>query len=214
MTTQNYTKPDFSRCGLLTIDTQNDFTLPGAPAKIEGTIDAVPNIERIVKAFRAKQRPIVHIVRLYLSDGSNADLCRRGAIEGGERIVTPGFDGAELVAALKPDSHTRMDHTVLLSGKFQEVGPNETIMYKPRWGAFFQTLLEDHLKSLNINTVIVAGCNFPNCPRTSIYEASERDFRVVLAVNAVSQLYDKDRSEMANIGVSLLTAQEIETGVA
>ncbi len=214
MTTQNYTKPDFSRCALLTIDTQNDFTLPGAPAEIEGTIDVVPNMKRIVKAFRAKQRPIVHVVRLYLSDGSNADLCRRGAIEGGERIVTPASDGAELVAALKPDLHTRMDHTVLLSGKFQEVGPNETIMYKPRWGAFFQTLLEDHLKSLNINTVIVAGCNFPNCPRTSIYEASERDFRVVLAVNAVSQLYDKDRSEMANIGVSLLTAQEIETGVA
>ncbi len=214
MTTQNYTKPDFSRCALLTIDTQNDFTLPGAPAEIEGTIDVVPNMERIVKAFRAKQRPIVHIVRLYLSDGSNADLCRRDAIEGGERIVTPASDGAELVAALKPDSHTRMDHTVLLSGKFQEVGPNETIMYKPRWGAFFQTLLEDHLKSLNITTVIVSGCNFPNCPRTSIYEASERDFRVVLAVDAVSQLYDKDRSETVNIGVCLLAAQEIEKAVA
>ncbi len=97
MTTQNYTKPDFSRCALLTIDTQNDFTLPGAPAEIEGTIDVVPKMERIVKAFRAKQRPIVHVVRLYLSDGSNADLCRKDAIECGERIVTPASDGAACI---------------------------------------------------------------------------------------------------------------------
>ena len=34
------------------------------------------------------------------------------------------------------------------------------------------------------------GCNFPNCPRTSIYEASERDFRVVLARDAISGFPD------------------------
>jgi nicotinamidase-related amidase len=51
-------------------------------------------------------------------------------------------------------------------------------MYKPRWGTFYNTLLEKHLHDLGVNTVIVCECNFPNCSRTTIYEASERDFRM------------------------------------
>lgn len=40
-----------------------------------------------------------------------------------------------------------------------------------------------------------AGCNFPNCPRTSIYEASERDFRTVLVRDAISGLYERGEHE-------------------
>jgi hypothetical protein len=30
---------------------------------------------------------------------------------------------------------------------------------------------------LGVNTVVVCVCNFPNCPRTTIYEASEREMK-------------------------------------
>jgi nicotinamidase-related amidase len=82
-------------------------------------------------------------------------------------------------------------------------------MYKPRWGAFFETTLDDHLRELCVDTVVVAGCNYPNCPRTSIYEASERDYRVVLVDDAVSGLYERGRGEMANIGVTLMEADAV-----
>lgn len=59
------------------------------------------------------------------------------------------------------------------------------------------------MRANNIDTVVVAGCNYPNCPRTSIYEASERDYRVVLVEDAVSGLYERVRTEMTNIGVTL-----------
>jgi hypothetical protein len=49
-----------------------------------------------------------------------------------------------------------------------------------------------------------AGCNFPNCPRTSIYEASERDFRIVVIDDAVSGLYDRGRAELEGIGVRVM----------
>jgi hypothetical protein len=61
---------------------------------------------------------------------------------------------------------------------------------------------------------VFCGCNFPNCPRTSIYEASERDFRVVLAQDAISGLYDKGLEELENIGVSLLPTNAITELVA
>ena len=53
------------------------------------------------------------------------------------------------------------------------------------------------------DTVVVCGCNFPNCPRTTIYEASERDFRVVLAIDAISGLDERGMEELGNIGVRL-----------
>ena len=82
-------------------------------------------------------------------------------------------------------------------------------MYKPRWGAFYHTPLEHYLREIDVTTLVFSGCNFPNCPRTSIYEASERDFRVVLAEDAVSGLYDQGRREMKNIGVALISAEQV-----
>ncbi len=56
------------------------------------------------------------------------------------------------------------------------------------------------------------GCNYPNCPRTSIYEASERDFKIVLVEDAVSGLYEKGKEEMTNIGVLLVKTKEMIHG--
>ena len=43
-----------------------------------------------------------------------------------------------------------------------------------------------------------------------MYEASERDFRIVLVTDAVSQLYPKGEEEMKSIGIVLLTTKEVE----
>jgi nicotinamidase-related amidase len=205
----NLTAPDFSKSALLTIDMQMDFALKGAVAEIPGTEDVIENNRRIVQAFREAGKPIVHVVRLYKSDGSNVDLCRREMIQGGKRVVSPGSDGAELVSALKPSDKIRLDSQKLLKGVWQVLEINEWIMYKPRWGAFYDTQLEERLRTMGTNTVVVIGCNFPNCPRTTIYEASERDFKIVFVQDAVSQVYDKGVTELKNIGVSITLTDEL-----
>lgn len=205
-----YTDPKFVTSALITIDTQNDFTLNGAPAKITGTADVIPNIVRLLESYRKNSFPIIHVVRLYEQDGSNVDLCRRQLIEEGEVIVAPNSEGAELVEELKPDLSTKLSADLLQAGEMQEIGENEYVMYKPRWGAFYKTPLEEFLKEQKINTIVFSGCNYPNCPRTSMYEASERDFRVVLAKDAISQLYPKGEEEMKNIGVHIYKTTDIE----
>jgi nicotinamidase-related amidase len=85
---------------------------------------------------------------------------------------------------------------------------NEWAMYKPRWDAFYGTPLESHLRSLGVNTIVVVGCNFPNCPRATVYGASARDFRVVLISDAVSGVYDQGLRELNGIGVSTPSADE------
>jgi nicotinamidase-related amidase len=211
-TKSNYTSPDFRSMALITIDMQRDF-LDGQPCGIPGTSEILNRLERLVTAFRRARAPVVHMVRLYKDDGSNVDLCRRGMVEEGAAIVRPGTDGSELAQPLLPARDMKLDAALLLSGVAQTLGPKEWAIYKPRWGAFFRTPLETHLSALGVTTLAFAGCNFPNCPRASIYEASERDFRIILVEDAVSGLYDRGREEMKKIGVKLLSAEQVATSI-
>ncbi len=197
-----YTDPDWANAALLTIDVQRDFTLTGAPAEIPGTMEVVPKMRRLIEAFRQGNRPIVHVVRIYRPDGSNVDACRREGVERGKGVVLAGSEGAELVDEFKPSPRVRLDADLLLGGGLQEIGDKEWVMYKPRWGAFYQTPLQGHLYDrVGANTVVICGCNFPNCPRATIYEASERDFRVAVVTDATSGLYERGLRELENIGV-------------
>jgi nicotinamidase-related amidase len=195
------TAPELWSSALVTIDVQTD-TLDGQPLEIAGTSAALPNMRRLAEAFRAAERPIVHVVRLYLADGSNAEPSRQALASGPTPVLRPGTPGRLLAPDLLPPGAPPLDDELLLAGGFQPIGPNEVAMFKPRWGAFYRTSLEEHLRGLGVSTLVFAGCNFPNCPRTSIYEASERDFRIVLADDATSGVYDRGRTELTNIGVT------------
>ena len=202
-----YTKANFERSALITIDTQCD-TLDGQPFEIPGTSAVLPNIRRVLDAYRIARRPIVHIVRIYKKDASNVELCRKETIENGTELLLENTPGCELAPAMFDDP-IRLDFGLLLSGDIQKVNEFEVVMYKPRWGAFYNTRLESYLKSLGVDTVVFTGCNFPNCPRTSIYEASERDFKIVLVDDAISGLYVKGKQEMQNIGVQIRSSEGI-----
>jgi len=204
----DYTHPDFGSMALITIYMQQDF-LKGRPFEIPGTSEILPRMQELAVAFRRTELHIVHMVRLYKSDASNVDLCRRHAVAQGAAIVRPGTPGAELAPPLLPAPEVSLDADLLFSGAPQPFAAREWAMYKPRWGAFFQTSLEQHLLALRVTSLAFTGCNFPNCPRTSIYEASERDFRIVLVADAVSGLYDQGRKELQDIGVMLMTAGQL-----
>lgn len=204
---ETYTEPIFRSMALITIDTQCD-TLDGQPLEIPGTSAALPNMARLLGAFRASAQPVIHIVRIYRPDGSNVDLCRRAAVEGGRAMLLADSSGSQMAPGLLPGD-LRLNLKRLLSGEVQVISEHEVVIYKPRWGAFYGTPLQAHLQALGVSTLVFAGCNFPNCPRTSIYEASERDYRVVLVTDAISGLYERGAVEMRNIGVALFSTDEL-----
>ena len=202
-----HVEPHFESGALITIDMQHD-TLDGQPLEVPGTSAIVTDLGELCAAFRHAGRPIVHIVRLYEADGSNADASRRSLIETGAAILRPGSAGSQLASGLAPDG-TVLDHQRLLAGEVQSIGEGEVVMFKPRWGAFYRTPLHAHLQASGVDTLVFGGCNFPNCPRTSIYEASERDYRLVLARDAISGLYERGEQELVGIGVQVLASHEI-----
>lgn len=206
--TRDYTRPDFSTCALVIIDTQA-ATLDEQPLEIPGTSAALPAMRRLAAGFRRADIPIVHIVRIYQPDGRNVDLCRRSAVECGADIILADTPDCQIAPGLLPEGTPPLDCAKLLSGEIQEISPREVIIYKPRWGAFYKTPLETYLRSRAVTTLIFAGCNFPNCPRTSIYEASERDFKIVVAQNALSGLYERGINELKGIGVRFMTVDSL-----
>jgi len=204
----DYTRPDFSACALVLIDTQ-EATLDGRSMEIPGTSAALPAMQRLTNLFRRSAKPIVHIVRIYLPDGRNVDLCRRSAVECGAELILENTDDCQIASDLLPAGAGPLDCGRLLEGQVQVLSTNEVIIYKPRWGAFYKTPLNGHLQACGVNTLVFAGCNYPNCPRTSIYEASERDYRIVVARDALSGLYERGISELQSIGVRFLTVAEL-----
>jgi nicotinamidase-related amidase len=208
----SYTAPQFDAAALITIDTQRDVLDDGA-FPIAGTSEALPAMRLLTQAFRRAHRPIVHIVRLYDRDGSNAEPCRRALLEAGMQVVVRDTPGSELASDLLPEPGLRLDSDLLLSGGVQALGADEVVIFKPRWGAFYRTQLEQYLTGRGVSTVVFAGANFPNCPRTSIYEASERDFRVVVVRDALSGLYERGERELEGIGGCLMSAGEVASAV-
>jgi len=97
----------------------------------------------------------------------------------------------------------------MLEGEPQRISNQEWVLYKPRWSAFHKTSLDTLLERLNVSTVVMTGCNFPNCPRATIYDASNRDMRVVVITDAMSGLYDRGLQELRNIGVELMEVKDV-----
>jgi nicotinamidase-related amidase len=200
-----YTAPDYQHAALLTIDVQHS-TLEGGSLEILGTRGAASRIKDVAALFRENRWPTVHVVRLYEPNGSNAEPCRRRALEQGAEFFLVGTEGRGLAEELAPRAGIELDDRALLAGGFQQIGPLEWVMYKPRWSAFFATGLEAHLRSYGVTTVVVSGCNYPNCPRATLYDASARDFRSVLISDAVSRFDDRGQHEMNDIGVFVVDA--------
>jgi nicotinamidase-related amidase len=196
--------PHWATAALITIDMQRDFLSDG-PYRVSGTTEILPELSSLTTAFRSAGNPIVHIVRLY--QGSDVDTVRRTLIDSGADFVRPGTPGRLLAPGMAPD--VELDDDLLLKGKPQILGPNEYALFKPRWGAFYRTPLAELLAEHGVDTLVFAGCNMPNCPRASIIQAHERDFRVVLATDAISNASDQGYREIGGIGTTLMPTAEI-----
>ncbi len=211
--TEELLAPNWSRAALLTIDMQNDFASPAGSGFVSGTDEVVQAITTLVHVFREVRQPIFHAVRLYLRDGSNVDRCRRHLVQSGLSLVRPGTHGARPVAAILPA--TAPDYSsALLDFDHISIGPSEWIFYKPRWSAFYGTNFEVSLKRLGVNTLVVAGCNFPNCPSATLFDASERDFRMVLVADAVSGSSHAGLQWCTGIGAKVCTVSQVKAAMS
>lgn len=81
---------------LLITDMQNDSCQPGAAFEVRGALSMLPNIKRLLDAFRTHGLPVVHVMREYRADGTDVEVARR------DRFIRAG-------GAFVPGGHRRQD---------------------------------------------------------------------------------------------------------
>lgn len=162
--------PMTQRC-LLVIDLLNDFL----DHWDRQTVDAlVSNTNRLASAFRESGFPVIWVRQEFRPDLSDAFLEMR------DRRVELCIEGTR-GAQLHPDL---------------DCWPDDSMIVKKRYSAFFRTGLDDLLLRSGVNEITICGINTHACVRMAAIDGYQRDIRVVLAKECIDS-YDTAHAQMS-----------------
>ncbi len=151
------------RCALLVIDMQASFVSPGRHSSwVPEATRQIPRIRRLIGHCRQRCIPVIYT--------AFAPTHRRL-----DRPAT-----AALMPLVNPDVEEISEH--------QDDGPictelaplpDEVVIHKPSYGAFYDTPLETILRNMGKDTVIISGTLTNYCCGTTARQAYERGFKVI-----------------------------------
>jgi nicotinamidase-related amidase len=177
----------------LIIDMQNDFCLPGAPFEVKGAMEVAKKIREALQACRKHGLYVVHVFRYYRPDGSDVEITRYDKFVQVGGALIEGTKGGEIIDELKP-----------IEGEY--------LICKKRWSAFFQTELDNLLKRLGVDQVVVTGVQTPNCIRGTVWDANSLDYEVIVLTDGTGasspEVHEANLNDMKNIGIKLMTVEE------
>jgi len=147
------------------IDMQEDFFSHERLKKNKKIL--TEKINQLASITRTSGAHLIWIKQEFAQDLSNAPLeVRKKKIN----ITVSGTPGAEILAQLT-------------------IEDTDSIIVKTRYSAFFNTTLKQKLKELECSTIITAGINSHACVRTTVIDAYQHDFEVILASDCIDS-YD------------------------
>lgn len=179
-----------SRSAVIVVDMQNDFGSEGgmcalAGINISGIRGVIPAIAHVVAAARRAGIKVV-----YLKMGFRADLSDAGGPDApiwlkhqqlrcpGEAVTAP--DGTASRILVRETWNT--DIVPELSPE-----PGDIILYKHRYSGFYETDLDQVLKSRSIKTLIFTGCTTSVCVESTLRDAMFRDYTCLLLEDCTAE---------------------------
>ena len=152
---QHIMKPNFDKTALLIIDMQKYFLNPGSPTFTCGGVAIISKIQQLISIFRKTGRPIIFTRHVHHPDRIDAGIMGWWW----EGMCIEGSAESEIHDELKPL-------------------PNEKVISKHRYSAFYNTDLETILRCLNIEDIVIAGIMTNMCCESTARDAYYRDYRV------------------------------------
>ncbi len=153
---------DLRRAALLIVDMQREFVQPGwTPYWIPEATRMVPRLAALLAAARCAGRPVVHTA--FAATHRFLDRPAAGASMPNRYPALPaaGHDAtAEFAPELAPQ-------------------PGDVVLFKPSYGAFYDTPLDTILRNLGCDTVIVTGTLTNLCCGVTARQAYERGYKVI-----------------------------------
>lgn len=183
---------------LIMIDMQRGFIDPASPLCMHSAKETVPACARLIRRFHENSMPVIYAVRHYRADGSDVEKTRYKLWAEGGKPLSEECD--EHLSDAFPDEF--------------EVLPQDRVIVKPRFSAFFATSLDIILRRLGIQTVVLAGTTTPNCIRTTCYDALSLDYDVVVLSDCTSSVTQETQrvnlADMQRVGARILSSAELE----
>jgi ureidoacrylate peracid hydrolase len=192
---------DPQRTTLLIIDMQELFCAPGAPAEVPGSRDIVEPINRLTEGLRAIGVPIIWVLHANTQAGGRSDW------ELFFNYVVADEVKERTLRSLAPGNQQ------VWSGL--TVDATDTRIIKNRYSALIagSSGLERLLRSLEIDTVLIAGTKTNICCEATARDAMMLDFKAVMVSDCCAALSDDEhRSALENIIQQfgdVLTSEEV-----
>src|SRR4030042_845320 len=167
------------KCALLVIDMQDKFIKPHwTPFWVPEATKQVPRIKRLIEHCRTRKVPVIFTAF----------------------TMTHQYLDRPASGAFMPNRYPELsmqEFSFFKEGRiWDELAPlqDEVVIYKPSYGAFYDTPLETIIRNLGRDTVIICGTLTNFCCGTTARQAYERGFRVVVGSD-VTATDDPDMQE-------------------
>lgn len=169
---------------VLAIDLQNDFGAAGGyvdsfGVPLEGVRATIEPIGRVLDAARAANMPVVYTRIEFKRDLSN--LGGPGSpnreiigLEPGGDYLIEGTWNADIVAELAPR-------------------PGDLVVSKHRYSAFFETDLDEILRSRGISNLVFVGWTTSVCVESTVRDAVFRDYRCLVLEDCTAETVGRTR---------------------
>lgn len=191
---------------LLIVDMQNGFVHPNGTLgklgwNVSPLVAPIPHIRRLIDLFERKNLPIIFF-RLSFADDSYADagiiLDRRPQIKKIKGLLRGTWD-VEIIDELRPDGQSE----------------NVMVIDKTRNTAFFRTELDDKLKELGVDQVIVTGVGTNVCVEATVRDAFTYGYPPIVVREATATLEDDaQQASLKNMGDSFGEVRGVDEVVA
>lgn len=155
------------KTALVIIDMLNDFVLPGAPLEVPATREILPTLKQRLEQARKDGLPVIHVCDAHAPDDREFERM------GWPPHAVRGTRGAEVVDELAP-----------LAG--------EPVIAKTSYSGFHDTELDQTLKQLGIEELILTGCVTSICVLYTAADAVMNGYRVTVPADCVAPLDPKD----------------------
>ncbi len=186
------------RVALVIIDMQRDFLLPGGFGETLGNdvsqlAGVIPPLQRVLAAARAAGLMIVHTREGHRPDLSDLPPAKHRRGKPSLRIGDPGPYGRILVRG--EYGHDIIDELAPAAG--------ELVIDKPGKGSFYGTDLDASLAEAGITNLIVTGVTTEVCVHTTVREANDRGYEVLVLSDCVGSYFP----EFQRVGLDMIAAQ-------
>ncbi len=145
---------------VLVVDMLNDFTLDGAPLKVEENAEIVPNIRSLIDKKRESAH-IIYICDAHLEDDREFKIWPKHCIKGTE--------GAKIVDELSPKE-------------------SDFIIEKSTYDGFYGTVLDELLRRLGVKQLTITGCVSNICILHTASSAVLRGYDTEIPLNCIASL--------------------------